>query len=78
MTTDAAGAELGRREVEVAPATAANLALPRGAALVRLDPSALPGGLGAAVVAQEPGATVVPLAPARRTSRVPVVRPGLP
>lgn len=74
--TDDAGTVLDEREVELAPGTASNTALPAGTTLVRVDPGDL--ALRGAVVVREPGVTVLELATLARTSNVPDVRPGLP
>lgn len=77
-TSDATGAQLGTSTIDLAPETAANVVLPKGTALVRLDPDALAGQVRGAVLIQKPGATVLPFTDLPRTSPVPVVRPGLP
>ena len=76
VASDAAGAELARRDVELSPGSADSSPLPRGTALVTV----VPGDISwrGAVLVQDPGATVLGLADLARTSEVPDVRPGLP
>jgi hypothetical protein len=76
------GAVLSTRTVDLAAGTAANVGLPAGTALVSVDPGdagdASDAAVRAAVLVQDPGATVLPLGGLQRTLRVPDVRPGLP
>lgn len=81
VASDAAGTELARRDVELAPGGADSSPLPRGTALVTVVPGdVVPGDISwrGAVLVQDPGATVLGLAGLARTSEVPDVRPGLP
>jgi len=75
VLSNAVGDELARKDVALAPGTAANIALPRGTALVGVQPGAL--SVRGAVLIRDPGVTVLGLAGLMRTSRVPDVRPGI-
>ena len=70
------GKELATKRVELKRGTGGKIDLPRGAALVRVEPQRT--GIHAAVLVTGDGATVVPMRAAVTKALVPDLRPGLP
>ena len=71
-----AGKELVTKRVELERGTGGKVDLPRGAALVRVEPQRT--GVHAAVLVAGDGATVVPMRAAVTKALIPDLRPGLP